>query len=165
MPKSGIAGKPLCPSKPMIATVVLSSLLDTLQSTPINNQIHCPATAHRVHTTPCTLEWRVQELHAIARCMQSVQTAYTILMSTALLKKQLNALTAEPEKAQAQTKAIKRALRKERQAKAAQASADAKRTPSKIKKRNLTYFKRTAKVQEATEELMLRAAAAAQKLK
>ncbi|KAG1667424.1 hypothetical protein FOA52_004841 [Chlamydomonas sp. UWO 241] len=86
-------------------------------------------------------------------------------MSTHLLKKQLNALSAEPEKAEAQSKSIKRQLTKERKKKAAVAAAAAARTPSKIRKKNLLYFKRTAKVPEATEALMLQAAKLAAKLR
>jgi hypothetical protein len=86
-------------------------------------------------------------------------------MSTAFLKKQLSALNREPEKAETQSRTIKKQLTKERKKKAAEAAAAAQRTPSKIRKKNLQYFKRTAKVPEATEALMLQAAKVAAKLR
>ena len=75
-------------------------------------------------------------------------------MSTKLVKKQLNALTAAPETEQKQTKAVKKQLQKQRKIKAAEAKKVAARAPEKIKARNLKYFKRTAKPEAATQEIL-----------
>ena len=75
-------------------------------------------------------------------------------MSTSFVKKQLHQLNAEPEKQQAQSKAVKKQLQKQRKVKAAEAKAQAARLPSKIRKRNLTFFKRTLAPEEETQELM-----------
>ena len=75
-------------------------------------------------------------------------------MSTKLVKKQLNVLTAAPKAEQKLTKAVKKQLQKQRAIKAAEAKRLAERAPEKIKARNLKYFKRTAKPDPATQEIL-----------
>lgn len=86
-------------------------------------------------------------------------------MSTKILRKQLNALTREPEAQEQQTKKVKEALQKERKRKAKEAKAAAARAPHKIKKRNSTYFKRTAQPPPEAVEAMNKALGLANKLK
>ena len=75
-------------------------------------------------------------------------------MSTHLVKKALNALLTAPEQQIKQSTAVKKQLQKQRKLKAAEAKAAEARAPARIRKRNLTYFKRTQAPEEKTQELL-----------
>lgn len=75
-------------------------------------------------------------------------------MSSRLVRQQLHSLIAAPAKATQTSKQVAKQLKKERTKQAKLAQEAKLNEPSKVKKRVLKYFKRTAVCGEESTELM-----------